>query len=113
MAGRTPVPEKENLAALAQHRASMAIFLSVQEMAQVVVDLLTGYPPSTPIAVVYKASWPEEQVIRGTLGTIVEQVSAAGVRKTAQILVGDFLSSPYERSRLYDPGFSHEYRTGK
>jgi len=113
MAGRTPVPEKENLTALAQHRASMAIFLSVQELGQVVADLLTGYPASTPIAVIYKASWPEEQIIRGTLATIVDQVSSAGVRKTAQILVGDFLNTTYERSRLYDPGFSHEYRIGK
>lgn len=113
MAGRTPVPEKENLAALAQHQASMAIFLSVQDLGQVVRELLTGYPSSTPIAVVYKASWPEEQIIRGTLATIVEQVSSAGVRKTAQILIGDFLDTSYDRSKLYDPGFSHEYRTGK
>lgn len=112
MAGRTPVPEKENLAALAQHQASMAIFLSVQDLSQVVQELLTGYPSNTPIAVVYKASWPEEQIIRGTLATIVEQVSSAGVRKTAQILIGDFLNSSYDRSKLYDPGFSHEYRTG-
>jgi precorrin-4/cobalt-precorrin-4 C11-methyltransferase len=113
MAGRTPVPEKENLAALAQHQASMAIFLSVQDLGQVVQELLTGYPSSTPIAVVYKASWPEEQIIRGTLATIVEQVSSAGVRKTAQILIGDFLDTSYDRSKLYDPGFSHEYRTVK
>jgi precorrin-4 C11-methyltransferase (EC 2.1.1.133) len=112
MAGRTPVPEKENLGALAQHQASMAIFLSVQDLNQVVQELLTGYPTSTPIAVVYKASWPEEQIIQGTLATIVEQVSSAGVRKTAQILIGDFLNTSYDRSKLYDPGFSHEYRTG-
>ncbi len=112
MAGRTPVPAKESLAALAQHQASMAIFLSVQDLGQVVQELLTGYPAGTPIAVVYKASWPEEQIIWGTLATIVEQVSAAGVRKTAQILIGGFLNSSYDRSKLYDPGFSHEYRTG-
>lgn len=112
MAGRTPVPEKENLASLAQHQVSMAIFLSVQDLGQVVRELLTGYPSSTPIAVIYKASWPEEQIIRGTLATIVEQVSSAGVRKTAQILIGDFLDTSYDRSKLYDPGFSHEYRTG-
>ncbi|MHB8124937.1 MAG: precorrin-4 C(11)-methyltransferase [Desulfitobacteriaceae bacterium] len=112
MAGRTPVPEKESLQALVQHQASMAIFLSVQDLSQVVQELLTGYPSSTPIAVVYKASWPEEQIIRGTLATIVEQVSSAGVRKTAQILVGDFLNTSFERSKLYDPTFSHEYRQG-
>ena len=112
MAGRTSVPEKESLVNLAQHQASMAIFLSVQDLGQVVQDLLTGYPSSTPIAVVYKASWPEEQILRGTLATIVEQVASAGVRKTAQILVGDFLNTSYERSKLYDPTFSHEYRQG-
>ncbi len=112
MAGRTPVPEKENLVTLAKHQASMAIFLSVQDLSQVVQDLLTGYPSSTPIAVIYKASWPEEQIIRGTLATIVEQVASAGVRKTAQILVGDFLNTSYERSKLYDPTFSHEFRQG-
>lgn len=112
MAGRTPVPEKESLISLAQHKASMAIFLSVQDIGQVVQDLLTGYPPSTPIAVIYKASWPEEQILSGTLATIEQQVASAGVRKTAQILVGDFLNTSYERSKLYDPTFTHEYRQG-
>ncbi|CAA7601904.1 sirohydrochlorin ferrochelatase/homocysteine S-methyltransferase [Acididesulfobacillus acetoxydans] len=113
LAGRTPVPEKENLAALARHGASMAIFLSVQEIGQVVESLRSGYPASTPAAVVYKASWPDQKILRGTLADIEEQVQREGVRKTAQILVGDFLTSPYSRSKLYDPGFSHGYRQGK
>ncbi|WP_206810286.1 precorrin-4 C(11)-methyltransferase [Paradesulfitobacterium ferrireducens] len=112
MAGRTPVPDKEDLSALAQHRASMAIFLSVQDMGQVVRELLQGYEPTTPIAVVYKASWPEEQVIMGTLANIVAKVRTAGIRKTAQILVGDFLNTEYARSKLYDPQFTHEFRQG-
>lgn len=112
IAGRTPVPAKEGLAALAQHQASMSIFLSVQDLGQVVRDLLAGYPAETPIAVVYKASWPEQQIIRGTLATIVDLVASAGIRKTAQILVGDFLNTSYERSKLYDPEFSHGYRKG-
>ncbi|MHB1652024.1 MAG: precorrin-4 C(11)-methyltransferase [Desulfitobacteriaceae bacterium] len=113
LAGRTPVPETEELASLAQHRASMAIFLSVQDMGKVVEALGVGYPSTTPVAVVYKASWPDEKVIQGTLATIEELVKQAGVRKTAQILVGDFLGTSYSRSKLYDPAFTHGYRLGR
>ena len=114
LAGRTPVPESEALAKLAKHQASMAIFLSVQDMGSVVRALLEGYPASTPIAVVSKASWPDEEILLGTLETIEEQVKAAGIRKQAQILVGDFLdpANGYARSKLYDPTFTHEYRQG-
>lgn len=115
LAGRTPVPEREALAKLAQHQASMAIFLSVQDMGSVVAALLEGgYPASTPIAVVAKASWPDEEILLGTLETIVEKVKEAGIRKQAQILVGDFLdpANGYARSKLYDPTFTHEYRQG-
>ena len=115
LAGRTPVPEREALAKLAKHQASMAIFLSVQDMGSVVQALLEGgYLASTPIAVVAKASWPDEEVLLGTLETIVEKVKEAGIRKQAQILVGDFLdpANGYARSKLYDPTFTHEYRQG-
>lgn len=115
LAGRTPVPEREALSKLAQHQASMAIFLSVQDMGSVVAALLEGgYPASTPIAVVAKASWPDEEVLLGTLDTIEAKVNAAGIRKQAQILVGDFLdpANGYARSKLYDPNFTHEYRQG-
>lgn len=114
LAGRTPVPEKENLALLAQHQASMAIFLSVQEIGEVVETLKTGYPSKTPVAVVYRASWPDEQILYGTLETIEGLVKKAGIKKHAQILVGDFLGTHQEtRSKLYDPGFTHEYRQGR
>jgi len=115
MAGRTPVPEREALANLAKHQASMAIFLSVQDMGSVVEALLEGgYAASTPIAVIAKASWPDEEILLGTLETIVEKVKVAGIRKQAQILVGDFLdpANGYARSKLYDPTFTHEYRQG-
>ncbi len=115
IAGRTPVPEREALAKLAQHQASMAIFLSVQDMGSVVQALQEGgYPTTTPIAVIAKASWPDEEVLLGTLETIVEKVKVAGIRKQAQILVGDFLDPAhgYARSKLYDPTFTHEYRQG-
>jgi len=114
LSGRPPVPESEALAKLAKHQASMAIFLSVQDMGSVVKALLEGYPASTPIAVVAKASWPDEEIVIGTLATIEEKVKAAGIRKQAQILVGDFLdpANGYARSKLYDPTFTHEYRQG-
>lgn len=114
LAGRTPVPERESLSQLAKHRASMAIFLSVQDMGCVVQELLAGYSPDTPVAVVYRASWEDEQQVYGTLGTIEERVKQAGIKKQAQILVGDFLNSHDGlRSKLYDPEFTHEYRTGQ
>lgn len=115
LAGRTPVPEREALAKLAEHQASMAIFLSVQDIGSVVTALQEGgYPASTPIAVVSKASWPDEEIIIGNLETIEEKVRTAGVRKQAQILVGDFLDplNGYDRSKLYDPSFTHAYRQG-
>lgn len=113
MAGRTPVPENEDLRKLAQIGASMAIFLSVQDMSAVTDALRAGYPKDTPVAVVYRASWPDERVIKGTLQTITEKVRAAGVKNQAQILVGRFLQTDYARSKLYDPEFTHGYRQGK
>lgn len=112
--GRTPVPEDEDLAALARHNASMAIFLSVQAIGKVVDKLVEGYGrEDVPVAIVYKATWEDEEIIFGTLKDIEEKVKGAGIRKTAQILVGDFIEGEYERSKLYDPNFTHEYRSGK
>ena len=109
MAGRTPVPEQENLRALASHRASMTLFLSVSMLKDVCAELTAGgYPEDTPVAVVYKATWPEQEVVRGTLADIVEK--AAHIKKTALILVGDFLRESDKRSKLYDPAFAHACR---
>ena len=109
MAGRTPVPEKENIRSLASHGASMALFLSVSMLDELCRELMAGgYAPDTPAAVVYKATWPDEKVIRGTLSTLPE--AARGIGRTALVLVGGFLSGPYDRSRLYDPTFSHMFR---
>ncbi len=111
MAGRTPVPERENLASLASHGATMAIFLSAGMLAEVSEALLLGaYTEETPAAIVYKATWPEEKIVHCTVGTLREAGKAGGISKTALILVGDFLGDSYERSRLYDPGFETEYR---
>ena len=114
MAGRTPVPEGEALEKLASHGASMAIFLSAGMQEQVQAALLAGgaYMDDTPAAIVYKATWPEEKIVRCTVGTLAAAGSAAGIWKTAMILVGGFLGQSYERSKLYHPGFTTEYRQG-
>ena len=111
--GRTPVPELERLNFLASHKASMAIFLSVQLMDDVVRLLSEHYSMETPVAVVEKASWPEQRIVQGTLSDIASKVKEAGISKTAQILVGEFLGTTYNNSLLYDPNFTHEFRTGK
>lgn len=112
LSGRTPVPELESLRSFAAHQASMALFLSVGMVEKVTEELLTGYPENTPVCVVEKASWPEERIVRGELKDLPALVNEAGIKKTAQILVGDFLGDDYERSKLYDPSFTHGYRKG-
>ena len=111
-AGRTPVPERESLRNLARAQATMCIFLSVSMIETVVADLIEGgYPPATPIAVVEKASWPDQQLVRGTLADIAETVKASQIRKTAMIVVGPALAQESTiASKLYDAAFSHEYR---
>ncbi len=108
--GRTSVPARERLHKLARHQASMAIFLSVQMIEEVVGELAREYPQTTPIAVVQKASWPEEKVVKGILNDIAAKVERAGINKTAMILVGEFLAADYEKSKLYDKDFSHGFR---
>jgi precorrin-4/cobalt-precorrin-4 C11-methyltransferase len=113
--GRTPVPEKESLDLLASHQATMMIFLSVGMIVDVVKELkMGGYTDETPIAIVEKASWPEERHIRGTLATIAQQVTDANITKTAMIAVGEVLADtpPPALSKLYDSTFTHEYRKG-
>jgi len=112
MEGRTGVPEKESIASLASHEATMVIFLSVSQIEKVADELLTAYPPRTPAAVVYKASWPEEKIITGTLVGIADKVKAEGIAKTALILVGAALdrSAIKAYSKLYDKEFKHGYR---
>jgi len=111
--GRTGSSEGGRLSELAKHKASMAIFLSVRSIPQVVEELLTGYEENTPAAVVYKATWPDEKIIRGTLKDIAPKVSREKIDRHAQILVGDFMGSSYELSKLYDSSFTHMYRSGK
>ncbi|WP_110952929.1 precorrin-4 C(11)-methyltransferase [Anaerosinus massiliensis] len=112
--GRTPVPEKEKLANLASHNATMCIFLSVHMLEEVVNELIAGgYATDTPIAIVHKASWPEEKIIRATLETIVAKIKTTEISRTAMIVVGKCLDTEYALSRLYAPEFGHMYRDAK
>ena len=109
--GRTPVPERESLRSLAAHHATMCIFLSVHMLSDVVKELLAGgYEPETPIAIVHKASWPEQKIVRATLETIADKVKEEQITRTAMIVVGWCLGADYSLSRLYAPEFSHMFR---
>jgi precorrin-4/cobalt-precorrin-4 C11-methyltransferase len=110
--GRTGVPKEESLASLSKHRATMVIFLSIGEIDKVAAELREGYPEDTPAAVVYKASWPEQKIICGTLADIAGKVKEENIRKTALILVGKALDrrAIEKYSKLYDKDFQHEYR---
>ena len=115
--GRTPVPERERLRDLAKHQTTICIFLSIKMIAEVVDDLIDGgFTTNTPIAVVERASWPDEKIIRGTLATIEEQIKSEEVERTAMIVVGHCLDSyieQYQQSQLYSPKFSHMFRKAK
>ena len=111
MAGRTPVPEKENMKSLAAHQATMVIFLSSSLLDDVQKELLEGgYPEDTPAAIVYKATWPDEKSVRCTVGTLAETARKENITRTALIMVGGFLGTKYDRSKLYDPSFTTGYR---
>ena len=110
--GRTPVPEGEDLEKLAGTGASMAIFLSISMIEKVVEKLRRGYGKNVPIAIVERATWEDERVILGTLDDIAEKVKEANITKCAQILVGDFIDTEYDKSLLYDKTFTHMFREG-
>ena len=111
MEGRTPVPAREGIRSLAAHGASMVLFLSSAMLKELARELIAGgYPPETPAALVYKASWPDERVLRGPLASIPAMAEEAGISKTALVLVGGFLGDEYDLSRLYDASFSHGCR---
>ncbi len=111
MAGRTPVPESEDLESLAKHQCSMAIFLSIQNIQEVVDKLIRGYgSEDIPIVVVHKATWPQQKIIQGTLKDISEKVTQEEIKSSAMILVGQFIEGEFARSKLYDPSFTHQFR---
>ncbi len=111
MAGRTPVPEKEEISLLAAHQATMVIFLSTGMLTELEKRLLSGgYEGDTEAAIVYKATWPDEQVFRCTVSTLAETAEKNGIKKTALIVVGKVLGDTYDRSELYNPAFTTEFR---
>lgn len=113
MEGRTPMPPKENLTSLAQHQATMCIFLSVQAIDEVMKKLTDGgYAPETPVAIVVRATWPDQKILRGTIATIGKIIHDAGVSRQAMIIVGNVLDSDYELSKLYDSKFTTMFRQG-
>jgi precorrin-4/cobalt-precorrin-4 C11-methyltransferase len=113
--GRTPALNSESIARLAKHGATMVIFLGVQQIRRLCKELTEGgYPKTTPITVLYKITWPEETIISGTIDTIVSKVKKSKISKTAIVIVGRILSEGrYNRSKLYDPLFTHVYRKGR
>lgn len=114
VAGRTPVPAGQELSALAAHQASMVLFLSAGLLEKAQQELLAGgYPAETPAALVYKATWPEEKVVRCTVSTLAASARENGIEKTALVLVGRFLGEEGERSLLYHPAFTTGFRKGQ
>ena len=111
MAGRTPVPERESIRSFAAHGATMVIFLSTGLLRELSAELIAGgYAPDTPAAIVYKATWPDEKVMRCTVADLHDTAERNHVRKTALIVVGHCLGGDYELSRLYAADFSTEFR---
>ena len=110
-AGRTPVPERESIRSLASHGATMVLFLSTSLTESLQRELLAGgYAGSTPVAIVYKATWPEERIFRCTVDTLHETVTRNGLTKTSLIIVGNCMGQEYERSLLYHPEFTTQFR---
>ena len=111
MAGRTPVPERESIESLAAHHATMVIFLSTGMLEELSQRLMAGgYSSDTPAAIVYKATWSDEKIVRCTVGTLADSARNNNITKTAIITVGDFLGNDYELSKLYDKHFETEFR---
>lgn len=110
MSGKTKVPEKESLENLSEINSTMVIFLSIQNIENVVETLKHGYKPNTPVVVIEKASYPDEKKISGILQDIVEKVKKENIKRQALIIVGNVLKKDFEKSRLYARDFQHDFR---
>ncbi len=111
--GRTKLPELEKLPLLAAHKTTLVIFLSAHLIEKMQQDLLTAYPPETPCAVVYKATWPDQKIVRGPLSELARRVREEEITMTAIVVVGEALRAEGKRSKLYDPEFTHSFRRKK
>ena len=109
---RTKVPKRERISALAKHKATMIFYLSVHLISDIVKEAIKGgYPKSTPVAAIYRASWKDEKIITGTLGDIAKKIREEKITRTAIIIIGDIVNpKSYEYSRLYDKTFTHGFR---
>ena len=114
MAGRTPVPEKESIESFAAHQATMVVFLSTGMLEELSRRLIAGgYQADTPAAIVYKATWEDEKACVCTVGTLAETAKRENITKTALMIIGDIVThSHYDRSKLYHPEFTTEFRQG-
>ena len=112
---RTKVPKEEQISELAKHKSTMIFYLSVHLLSDIVKEAIKGgYPKTTPAAVVYRASWPDQKIITGTLEDITKKVWAQKITRTAIVIIGDVIQpKSYEYSKLYDKTFSHGYRKAK
>ena len=111
--GRTGMPENESLAQLARHGVTLCVFLGASLVAEVQKALLTSYPPTTPVAVAYRATWPDEELTTGTLADLVEMVQGPQYDRTTLIIVGPSLQRQGKRSHVYDPSYQHRFRPGQ
>lgn len=115
LGGRTSVPEKEQLGSLAAHRATLVIYLSVQQIDKVVSELRSSYPGKTPVVVAYRVGWPDQRLLETSLEDVADAVKCAGISRQALIMVGDVFAARshgmLKRSKLYDESFSHGYRS--
>lgn len=113
-AGRTPVPDKESIRSLAAHKATMVLFLSMSIIDELQAELIAGgLSEDTPAVIAYKATWPDERIYHCTVGTLAATAKEYDVKRTALVIVGEFLGKEYSRSKLYSPDFSTEYRSAK
>ena len=112
---RTKVPKREKIAELAKHKATLIFYLSVHLLSDIVKESLAGgYKKSTPVAVVYRASWEDQKIVKGTLGDIVKKIRDEKITRTAIVIISNVIDSKsYEYSKLYDKKFSHGYRKSK
>ncbi|HWE27737.1 MAG TPA: precorrin-4 C(11)-methyltransferase [Polyangia bacterium] len=112
--GRTPMPSDEKLEDLARHKATLCLFLSITLMKEVAAALAPSYGVDCPVAIVHKASWPDEKIVWATVGDMAEQAEAAGLKSTCMVLVGRVLTAEdFADSRLYAPEFSHGFRRAR